>query len=190
MDIDTRPNKGSTVVLYDMESAVRLVIGKEKRAVVASKAVLTILSPVFRAMFTRGFQEAAEGCSEVSLPEDNFEALLFLLRLAHLKFEDLPETLTFPDLYELAVVCDKYDAAGPVKLFLDKYSGPYKIFVSNPWYEEWLFIAWAFGLRETYQSSIKAIIWNSAVEDGVLCRSGRPIEHLLPPHALGKLCPA
>lgn len=43
------------------------------------------------------------------MPEDDPDALLILLRIAHLQFSDLPDALVvYEHFLQLAVLCDKY----------------------------------------------------------------------------------
>jgi hypothetical protein len=45
---------------------------------------------------------------EVDFSDDNGEALLILLRIAHLRFHDTPTTLAYQTLLQVAVLCDQY----------------------------------------------------------------------------------
>ena len=47
-----------------------------------------------------------------NLPEDDPDALLILLRIAHLRFSDLPDALVYQHLLQLAILCDKYGGNG------------------------------------------------------------------------------
>ena len=47
---------------------------------------------------------------KIHLHDDDPSALELVLRIAHLQFHELPSTtLWFEQIYQLAVVCDKYD---------------------------------------------------------------------------------
>ncbi|OCK85714.1 hypothetical protein K432DRAFT_268349, partial [Lepidopterella palustris CBS 459.81] len=92
--------------------------------------------------------------------DDDPFALLILLRIAHLKHADLPATLTFQQLIHLAVVTDKYNAVGTVKPFLDAHLAPYTDYSTFllPGHEEWLFVAWTFGLNDHFTTLVKHLI--------------------------------
>ena len=52
---------------------------------------------------------------EMELPEDDADALLYVLRIAHLQFRRIPATLEFVDLLNVAIICDKYDTVEIVR---------------------------------------------------------------------------
>ncbi len=176
----------STIFLHDNGDVVMLTIGKTKLSVAASRTVLTILSPVFKAMLAGGFREAGATISQIPLPDDDPDALLLLLRIAHLKFKDLPDTLSFRALYKLAVVCDKYDAVGAVRPFWDKFGGPFLSHIKEQGYEEWLYIAWTFGIEDVCITVMKILALETIIVHGNLCRVKRSLEPILPPHASGE----
>ena len=174
------------VALQDNGDVVTLTIGKTKLSVATSRAVLTILSPVFKAMLTGGFREAGAAISEIPLPDDDPEALLLLLRIAHLKFKDLPNTISFRALYRLAVICDKYDAVGVVKPFWDRYGAPYLNHIEEQGYEEWLYIAWTFGMEDVCMKVMNKLILETIITMGNLSRAGRRLGPIFPPYAVGE----
>ena len=52
---------------------------------------------------------AKQGSDTFKLPEDDPDALLIILRIAHLQFSELPDVLVvYEHLLQLAVLCDKY----------------------------------------------------------------------------------
>ena len=90
-----------------------------QKTFVVSSAVLRIASPVWRAMFDpQGpFMDTQHSLThgEMELPEDNADALLCVLRIAHLQFRRIPETLDYAELLEVAIICDKYDTVSIVR---------------------------------------------------------------------------
>jgi hypothetical protein len=59
---------------------------------------------------------------ELDFTEDNGDALLILLRIAHLQFEDISEEeMALDSLLHLAVLCDMYDCAKLVKPWLSHW---------------------------------------------------------------------
>lgn len=176
----------STIVLHDIGDVVTLAIGEEKLSVVAARTVLTIFSPVFKAMLTGNFREAGVTTSEILLPDDDPGSFLFLLRIAHLKFKDLPDTLSFQDLYQLSVTCDKYDAVCHVRPFWDRYGAPFLNHVEEAGYEEWLHIAWTFGIEDVYIKVMNKLIFETEIVGEHLSRAGRHLESILPMCAAGE----
>jgi hypothetical protein len=154
-----------------------------------------MLSPIFKAMLTSGFREASETNSEIPLPDDDPEGLLFLLRIAHLKFKDLPKSLSFQDLYHVAILCDKYDAVHIAKPFWSQYSSPHLRLAKAVGFEEWMFIAWTFGIEDIYSRTVKNLILHGKFRtqfDGdskrrTLMIKERAVEEILPPYILGKI---
>ena len=86
-----------------------------------NSTVLCLTSPVFTAMFgvNSQFQEAhllqlaRQDCNlqpvEVALYDDNPNALAMILRILHHQFDFVPPTLPAARLYQIAILCDKYD---------------------------------------------------------------------------------
>jgi hypothetical protein len=124
-------------------------------SVLVSRRHVSKASPVFRTMLAK--PAWAEGASQVvRMPEDNPEAMLLLLRVAHLEFASIPTTIAQQTLYQLAVMCDKYDC----------------VEMLQPWIKVWLksndltsleragnaFICWTFGDEKAYEQVIKSLI--------------------------------
>ena len=76
---------------------------------IVSSKVMCFASPVWRAMFDPQGPWAKKASDAYSLPEDDPNALLFILRIAHLQFSELPDVfVVYEHLFQLAVLCDKY----------------------------------------------------------------------------------
>ena len=90
-----------------------------QKTFVVSSTVMRIASPVWRAMFDpqSPFMDTQRSLThgEMDLPEDDADALLYVLRIAHLQFRRIPETLDFIDLLNVAIICDKYDTVSIVR---------------------------------------------------------------------------
>lgn len=94
-----------------------------QRVRVSSK-VLSLASPVFRAMFSGKYKEAvALADASVSLvpytldlPEDDAEATILLCRIMHFKTNDADDKPTPDTLQQLAMLADKYQCAHVVQL--------------------------------------------------------------------------
>ncbi|KAF2655964.1 hypothetical protein K491DRAFT_715811 [Lophiostoma macrostomum CBS 122681] len=118
----TTPISKSTITLHDYGDRT-LLIGApdELQPVRVSSDVLRLASPVWRAMLERSWVESK--APEIIFPDDDPEAMLIVLRIAHLAFHELPKKrgLSFESLVNLAIVCDKYDVVGIVRPFWDLY---------------------------------------------------------------------
>lgn len=76
---------------------------------VVSSKVMCLASPFWQAMFDPQGPWAKQSLGILTLPEDDPNALSIILRIAHLKFSDLPDAIViYQDLLQLAVLCDKY----------------------------------------------------------------------------------
>ena len=91
----------------------------DQQTFIVSSAVMRIASPVWRTMFDpQGhFMESQRSLThgEMDFPEDDPDALLCVLRIAHLQFRKIPETLNYAELLNLASICDKYDTVAIVR---------------------------------------------------------------------------
>ena len=158
-----------------------------------SSHVLCTTSPVFRAMLgpDSRFKEAselrmrsAENPYELSLEDDYPYALTVILLALHCRDEMVPVKLAFKNLVELAIVCDKYDCRGGVLSWVDTWTAAWKIQrvswfgKGSTWdlrflergYEEWLFVAWVFGIKEGFDQLSRKIVLESYIDpaDGEL----------------------
>ncbi|KAI9761881.1 MAG: hypothetical protein M1840_001534 [Geoglossum simile] len=83
-----------------------------------SSKVLGLASPVFMAMFKRGFQEGENLFSgslhPVHLPDDDPETVTILCNILHLRHRQIPRVVTLETLTKMAVICDKYDCKDAV----------------------------------------------------------------------------
>ena len=69
------------------------------------------------------FSEASSDQSEpIHFGDDNPDALLILLNAAHLRYAQVPATLEFQELYDVAVLCDKYDTAQLVQPWIEHWA--------------------------------------------------------------------
>ncbi|KAI5859013.1 hypothetical protein BZA05DRAFT_451050 [Tricharina praecox] len=133
--------------------------GKNHRFKVSSQTLCTA-SSVFRAMLgpTSKFKEAqdlrnyggADKLYEIPLEDDNLKVLRHILLCLHLQNLAVPNTISFEELVQAAVVTDKYDLG--VALRLD-------------WaYDNWLLVSWVFG-EETIFNKVSEVLIHKAVID-------------------------
>ena len=160
------------------------------RTYVVSSVVLSLASPVWNAMFgPHGhFMEAdtSAGSREIRLAEDDPEALLIILRIAHLQFRQLPTALDFKELLRLAIICDKYDVVGLVRPWLSQWEEPLKPSAFEPGHEEWLFIAWTFGDNHTYEFLADQLVSDSTSNEVGQCfHLGKLLGDNMPPGSIG-----
>ncbi|TGO12856.1 hypothetical protein BTUL_0081g00330 [Botrytis tulipae] len=77
---------------------------------------------------------------ELDFTEDNPEALLILLQIAHLKFSNVPSQLPYEVLYHIAILCDQYDCRKLVKPWIQGWLKDEANEAYLPQYEGWLFM--------------------------------------------------
>jgi hypothetical protein len=152
---------------------------------------MIMASPVWKAMFERHWRENEP--TEIPLPDDDVEAMLLVLRIAHLRFHELPRMhgLSLPALLRLAVVCDKYDLVKVVRPFLNLYGWASCYF---PDIESgtncslsWFFIAWTFGYEDSFESLAIYVVRRIEldVHGNASMRSGQKFPDDIPPGLLG-----
>ena len=134
-----------------------------------NSSVLCLGSPVFRAMFgvDSRFREREalvkrEGNNlpplEISLEDDDPNALAVVLRVLHLQNNWAPKSLQPEKLYQIAVLCDKYDVQDSLDYWLVKWI-PEKFEGTIP-VDKWLFIAYAFAKKQEFTALSKHLILN------------------------------
>ncbi|KAM0419074.1 hypothetical protein ACHAPT_012013 [Fusarium lateritium] len=97
----------------------------ENREILVSSKILSTTSPVFQAMldgrFLEGVQLSHSKISpnqepfRLSLPDDDYTAMLLLCKVLHFKFKGIPEQPRTSLLLALAGVCDKYHCTQALK---------------------------------------------------------------------------
>ncbi|RMZ74423.1 nuclear pore [Pyrenophora seminiperda CCB06] len=169
-----------TIALDDSGDAL-LMLGTSAgtQPVQVSKAVMTLASPVWKAMFKRHWKE--NEATEIPLPEDDVGTMLIVLRIAHLRFHELlkKKGLTIDALLALAVVCDKYDIVPLVRPFLDLYDWAQCHLPDTISGERcdpaWFFIAWTFGYRESFTELADFVVKRTGLdENGFLVTDDEP----------------
>lgn len=126
----------------------------------------------------------------IDFSEDNGEALLPLLRIAHLQSSKVPPTLTFKDILDIAVLCDKYDCVGLVKPWLPLWLVNEETQYKEPEHEEWLFIAWVFGREKTFRELATKLVREVKTnhKGDCLASTGEILPSRMPPDIVGKFC--
>ncbi|KAF8415623.1 hypothetical protein EV426DRAFT_629526 [Tirmania nivea] len=171
-----RANKVANLVL-DCEGDVILYFSTDAgdaRFRVSSQ-VLRLSSSVFRVMLDvkSGFKEgkflADRFCNpssspplEVPLPEDNPNAFGIILRAIHLHSKWVPDSLTPEQLYEIAIICDKYDFTEAIDFWLKQWIP--KSFNGILNMDKWLFMAFAFGKHDIFAQLSKELILSCGVD--------------------------
>ena len=187
------PSLLPTIVLHDSGDVI-LRVGTEagmRQPVLVSKMVMVQASPVWKAMFERHWKES--DATEIPLPDDDIEAILLVLRIAHLRFKEIPQrhNLTIDALLNLAVVCDKYDLVKLVQPFLDLH-GWAQYHLPNIRSEKncnpsWFFVAWTFGYNDSFEALATYLVRRIKLDaDGnAITQNGQRFPSDTPPGLLG-----
>ncbi|KAF5591092.1 hypothetical protein FPANT_5825 [Fusarium pseudoanthophilum] len=131
-----------------------------------SSAHLMLASPVFRAMLDGPFKESSrneDGCFEVKTSECSAQGLLILLDIIHGHHRDVPKTIAFSLLTEMAILVDYYQCHEIVEMFAENWIAAVvqedKIEGSDSQTNiSRLFISWVFGKIELFNSVVYSLI--------------------------------
>ena len=120
-------------VQFDTDGDVVLLLQNYKGTArfQVNSSILCVSSPVFRAMFgvKSHFKEARELASrdygmapvEVNIGDDDPDVLAVILRILHHQHESVPEVIKEDKLYQIAILCDKYDLRPALSFWFDKW---------------------------------------------------------------------
>lgn len=156
---------------------------------VSSKA-MSLASPVWRVMLDPSgpFKEARPENDQVLFPEDDAQALLIVLCIAHLEFRSIPEKLNFTQLLNLAITCNKYDTGKLILTWFSKWEESYLDSALDLGYEQSLLIAWIFRDLETFKRVADELVRSTCVNSQGECLAHRgfaPFAEHMPPGIIG-----
>ena len=181
-----------STILIDPAGDLKLLVkhhGQDRNFQVSSKA-MSLASPVWRTMLDPSgpFREAKPDNGEIAFPEDDAEALLVLLLAAHLRYQEVPQTLKYEQLLNLCIVCDKYDCVGLLRPWISKWETALKPLADHPGHEEWLFIAWTTGDETAFKRLARRLVQESYTNQSKQCLtvSGKVLRENMPPGIVGQ----
>ncbi|KAF2470750.1 uncharacterized protein BDR25DRAFT_32270 [Lindgomyces ingoldianus] len=197
---------GSFVVLgypplleIDPKGTLALVLGSEEknngpRKVIVSPDIVRRLSPAWENIVSTQTHKSWPSLSQkkVRLTEDDPEIMILVMQVAHLQFKQLPDTLEYRQLLELALISHRYKTNHVLIPFLPKWTRPYQDKFLNDGMEEWMFIAYQFGYEDDYLMLAKHLTLHCTLnEDGsLIAPSGKPLKGHFPPGALRRIMSA
>ncbi|KAF2093209.1 hypothetical protein NA57DRAFT_61726 [Rhizodiscina lignyota] len=153
----------SKVVEIVTQSNLTLIVGegKEKVTFKVIRDALRLASPIWNVMFDPDKLYIEGNSNEVCLPKDDTIAMETVLQIAHLRFQEVPTTFDSEELFNLAILCDKYDNAHLIAPFLDKRSFRYfqeQLDEGGGVAVEAALVAWTFGDRATLAKAMPTLI--------------------------------
>lgn len=125
---------------------------------------------------------------EIDCTEDDPIALLILLNIAHLQFRSIPATLSYVDLYNVAILCDQYDCVQLVQPWLEKWLQDERVRSLTEGIG-WLLIAWVFGRDAVFETLAAQMAKEVQTNEEGQCldKFGRSIPlKYIPPGIIGK----
>jgi len=72
-----------------------------------------------------------DGKREAHFFDDDPDALLILLNIAHLNFSQIPPRISWRTLLNIAVLCDKYDIVKLIRPWIGNWTEAFKHFADN-----------------------------------------------------------
>jgi hypothetical protein len=144
-------SKATKTIYFHRHGDVRFLV--DDTYLVVSSKTMTLISDPWKAMLgpDGSFIEAQPGNDKaIPLPEDDLQALTTLLHIAHLQFTKVPQHLEFEELLAIALLTDKYQATQIVAPWLKYWLESLNETICKNGYEEWLWIAWEFGLDDIF----------------------------------------
>ncbi|KAL7269957.1 hypothetical protein RUND412_007345 [Rhizina undulata] len=126
---------------------------------------------------------------EVNFRDDDGEALLLLLRIAHLQYDDIPTMLPYETLLSVAVLCDQYDCVKLVEPWLSQWLSAEEKSWKQAGHENWLFIAWVFGRDKVFSDLADKMVREAKTDDDgeILTSAGEEVSEPMPPGILERI---
>ncbi|KAH8802901.1 hypothetical protein F5884DRAFT_489470 [Xylogone sp. PMI_703] len=129
--------------------------------------------------------------NQIDFKEDDGQALLLILRIAHLRFNQIPNKLVYEELLEIAVLVDQYDCYELVQPWLKNWLVDEEKESLIPGHENWLFIAWVFHRKKVFENLATRMVKTIRVNDkGQALSLKKPIESPMPSDILERILAA
>jgi len=173
-------------------SGKRVVFNVSSNALVLASPVWKkfIYPPFAKLRNENGEGETEEDEARLDFTEDDSDALVILLSIAHLRFDKVPQNLKYKVLLQVAVLCDLYDCVKLVRPWLAGWMEDDKAEAKKVGQENWLFIAWVFGRVEVFESLSLKLAYEMRIDSATgscLNAVGSLIVEPLPPDIMGNI---
>jgi len=139
---------------------------------------------------TENSLDSEPSAKELDFEEDDNVALLLLLKIAHLQFTDVPAKLSYEELMNVAILCDKYDCVKLVKPWVFKWCQIVeKVATIGTKKHDYMFVAWLFGRQKVFNLLAGRLLYQVKTNESSECltASGEKLSHLLPAGLIGRI---
>lgn len=182
-----------TSITIDPHGDIKLILDDGTFRV--SRTALRHNSSVFRAMLDNNskFWEASDDAIDkdqvrnISLREDNFDAMKIVMRIVHQQNDRVPTKVTFDQLDDIAMVCDKYDLRECLMPWSLLWSQPYYENIEQDYFERWLFISIVFRNESAFARITKHMILETTLLPSNLTVHDIDVEEGIPYEIIRKL---
>ena len=127
-----------------------------------SSSHLTLASSVFKRLLKGDFAESrslnSTGTAEVSLPEDNPQALQILLNIIHGHAKKVPRAIDIGMLTHISILIDKYCLHEVTEIFTDMWFEKLKGDIPGSFTEDlmsWLCVSWVLRKSKAFKDTTK-----------------------------------
>jgi hypothetical protein len=103
-------------------------------------------------------QQQSWPVEELDFTDDEPDALLVLLRIAHLQFKDVPTSPSYEILLNLAILCDQYSCVALARPWFHDWFANEEVESVRNNQGSWLNIAWVFGREKAFEAVAKKMV--------------------------------
>ena len=191
---DTRNAHMSMAYTIDQDGDLKMEL--DGGSIIVSRKALSLSSPVFRAMLGKDskFQETvnqvvdSDGVQTIAFPDDNFLAMVTISRIIHLQSDQVAQNVSFSQLQQIAILCDKYDLKRCLGPWIDIWTKPYLDSYATEGFEGWLFMSRVFRYSGLFKDMTRHIVLFSKISETgehIIGKGHNVAEHL-PTPIMGK----
>lgn len=216
--VETKTKPSSPKELFTFEAGDREILVNYHDETIAAKVssqAMSLASPVWRKFVSppwqsppqpeedsvadSGYQSGSEAAAadasveankqqQLDFTDDNGNALLILLNIAHLKFARVPSKLAYNQLLNVAILVDQYDCGELVRPWLKSWLEDEESQSQIDGQENWLFIAWVFGREDVFEKLARTMVRNVSIgsDGGPRSPAFKAITQPMPSDILGR----
>jgi hypothetical protein len=162
------------IVVIDKVPDLTLIVGssthvKGQKAFQVNKGSFRNVSLVWTKMLEGNWKEST--MSEIRFPDDDCDAFVLILHIAHFQISYLPDKLSQKELLELAVLTDKYELQTAVRMSLDfkRWMEPYhSLGALRPAHtdlQDFAIVTAAFQLQSDYEYLVNRLAIKVQIDD-------------------------